>query len=100
MSHRTLNTERKVDMNQLQTVEGYMKSLCLALHITEAQHIQGTADERRRKLVKLTISALRELDGGGAAMGLEAPTGLSAEQERAANALTHRMGCYVPPELR
>ena len=44
-------------------------------------------EERRRKLLRMTISALRELDGESAAMSME-PSSLSAE-EKAVNALAH-----------
>jgi hypothetical protein len=79
---------------KLQSIEGTLKDLCLKLGVVEAQHIDGSPDERRRKLLKLAIGALRQLDGGSdtAAMSLAgdnlAPSGAD---------LTEYLNRFGPP---
>src|SRR5262249_8682525 len=110
-----------IGVNSLQNVEGHCKAICLALHITEAQHLTIDTDERRKTLVRMTIKALQGLMGGDAGGGLPARPSYEAgpgspsnalsmdvgdlsdqdRLDRVANALTHLMGAaYVPPERR
>lgn len=97
----------------LQSIEPTLGNLLLQLGILESQHL-GTLDPdtRRRKLVKLAITALQKLASGKDTadartkdlLGGDSSQAMSlqdlAEEDRAANALGHRMGCYVPPERR
>jgi hypothetical protein len=73
---------------KLRSIEGVLKDTCLKLGVTEAQHIHGEGDDRRRKLLKLTIRALRDLDdSGGAALSMDSGPSLGDAQERAVAAL-------------
>lgn len=85
-------------MDELQRIEGHLDSILAALHKTDQQHLTNlSTEERRRELARMVIAELNQLLGG-AAMSLDA-TSLTAEQ-RAENALAHRMGSYVSPERR
>jgi hypothetical protein len=62
-------------MSNFQNIEGHLKAICLALQVTEAQHIVTDTDARRKQLVKLTIKALEKVLGNkterGVRMSLE-----------------------------
>jgi hypothetical protein len=77
---------------KLASIEGTLKDLLIKLGVVEAQNLgENDNDKRRRKLLKLTLKALRELDSdSGAAMSLDTP--LSDSQEAAVAALSRRMG--------
>jgi hypothetical protein len=103
---------------KLQSIEGTMQDLCLKLSVLEARHLRwDNTEDRQRQLAQLVIKSLTKLLDGGEvggtpprpdyesgpgspsnALSLEA-SNLST-QDRAANALAHRMGIYTPPELR
>lgn len=110
--------------NFLQACEGLMSDILNRLQVSERHRI-GELDpgKRRRKLAQMVISALQTaLDGknpgtsiprpdyeagpgspsnpGNLGTELSLDPGSLSNADRAANALAHRMGCYVPRERR
>lgn len=89
----------------LASVEGVLKDILLKLGVREASHVDDLDnDKRRKKLLKLTIAALKDLESGKAPAsyyknvdglrdeGRAFSVGTAAEEDRACAALLRGMG--------
>jgi hypothetical protein len=58
-----------MQLDQLQSIEGHLQNLLDALHVKGTGHIITDDYDRRKKLLRMTITALQKLDRGEAVGG-------------------------------